>query len=59
MLWTVFTDLPIEERLAKIAEAGYSNVELVGEYRNWSEPTSPAQTLRESGSAFSLTPPPG
>src|ERR1700691_2300306 len=37
MLWTVFTDLPFEERLAKVAEAGYSNVQLVGEYRNWSE----------------------
>ena len=36
MLWTVFTKLPFEERLAKVAEAGYSNVELVGEYRNWS-----------------------
>jgi len=36
MLWTVFTGLPFEERLAKVAEAGYSNVELVGEYRNWS-----------------------
>ena len=37
MLWTVFTDLPFEERLAKVAEAGYSNIELVGEYKNWSE----------------------
>ncbi len=36
MLWTVFTGLPFEERLAKIAEAGYSNVELVGEYGKWS-----------------------
>jgi hydroxypyruvate isomerase len=36
MLWTVFTDLPFEQRLAKVAEAGYTNVELVGEYRNWS-----------------------
>jgi hydroxypyruvate isomerase len=36
MLWTVFTDLPFEERLAKVAEAGYTNVELVSEYRNWS-----------------------
>ena len=36
MLWTVFTKAPFEERLAKVAEAGYSNVELVGEYRNWS-----------------------
>jgi hydroxypyruvate isomerase len=37
MLWTVFTDLPFEDRLAKVAEAGYTNVELVGdEYRKWS-----------------------
>jgi len=38
MLWTVFNDLPFEDRLAKIAEAGYTNVELVGEYnaKNWS-----------------------
>jgi hydroxypyruvate isomerase len=36
MLWTVFTDLPFEERLAKVAEAGYTNVELVGEYSKWS-----------------------
>ncbi len=36
MLWTVFTDLPFEERLAMVAESGYTNVELVGEYRNWS-----------------------
>ena len=37
MLWTVFNDLPFEQRLAKIAEAGYTNVELVGEYAKWSE----------------------
>jgi hydroxypyruvate isomerase len=38
MLWTVFNDLPFEDRLAKIVEAGYTNVELVGEYnaKNWS-----------------------
>ncbi len=36
MLWTVFRDLPFDERLAKVAEAGYTNVELVGEYRDWS-----------------------
>jgi hydroxypyruvate isomerase len=35
MLWTVFNNLPFEERLAKVAEAGYTNVELVGEYRKW------------------------
>jgi hydroxypyruvate isomerase len=37
MLWTVFRDLPFEERLAKVKEAGYTNVELVGEYKNWTE----------------------
>lgn len=37
MLWTVFRNLPFEERLAKVAEAGYKNVELVGEYKKWSE----------------------
>jgi hydroxypyruvate isomerase len=35
MLWTVYKDLPFEQRIAKIAEAGYTNVELVGEYAKW------------------------
>jgi len=37
MLWTVFTDLPFEERLAKVAEAGYKNVQLTGEIRSWTD----------------------
>jgi hydroxypyruvate isomerase len=37
MLWTVFKDLPFEQRLEKIAEAGYRNVELVGEYDKWTD----------------------
>jgi hydroxypyruvate isomerase len=37
MLWTVFRDLPFEERLQKVSEAGYKYVELVGEYEKWSE----------------------
>ena len=38
MLWTVFRDLPFEQRLEKVGEAGYKYVELVGdEYRKWSE----------------------
>jgi hydroxypyruvate isomerase len=37
MLWTVFTGMPFEDRLAKVAEAGYSNVELVGEYAKWDD----------------------
>ena len=35
MLWTILRDLPFEQRLQKVAEAGYSNVELVGEYAHW------------------------
>jgi hydroxypyruvate isomerase len=35
MLWTVYRKLPFEERLEKVVEAGYHNVELVGEYHNW------------------------
>ncbi len=37
MLWTVYRDRPFEERLEKVAEAGYHNVELVNEFRNWSD----------------------
>jgi hydroxypyruvate isomerase len=36
MLWTVFHDLPFEERIAKVAEAGYSRIQFVGEYHKWS-----------------------
>lgn len=37
MLWTVYRNLPFETRLQKVAEAGYKNVELVGEYAKWRE----------------------
>ena len=37
MLWTVFRDLPFEQRLEKVAAAGYTNVELVGEYQKWND----------------------
>ncbi len=37
MLWTVWTDLPFEQRLVNVAKAGYANVELVGEYAKWSD----------------------
>lgn len=37
MLWTVFQKLPFEERLEKVAEAGYRAVELVNEFAKWSE----------------------
>ena len=37
MLWTILHQLPFEERLEKVAEAGYHAVELVGEYAKWTE----------------------
>src|SRR5438067_2864067 len=37
MLWTVFRNLPFEQRLQKIADAGYSNIELVGEFKTWKD----------------------
>jgi hydroxypyruvate isomerase len=35
MLWTIYRKLPFEQRLEKVAEAGYHAVELVDEYKNW------------------------
>jgi hydroxypyruvate isomerase len=57
MLWTVFTKLPFEERLAKVAETGYKNVELVGEYRHWSEDDfkKALSKKHELGLAFDVT----
>ncbi|HEX4747998.1 MAG TPA: TIM barrel protein [Bryobacteraceae bacterium] len=37
MLWTVYRNLPFEQRLENVAQAGYRNVELVGEYHKWSD----------------------
>ncbi len=37
MLWTVWNELPFEQRLANVARAGYRNVELVGEYAKWTD----------------------
>jgi hydroxypyruvate isomerase len=54
MLWTVFRDLPFAERLENVAQAGYTNVELVDEYRQWSEPEfrHAAQVRRRLGITF-------
>jgi hydroxypyruvate isomerase len=37
MLWTLGTELPFDQRLESVAEAGYRAVELAGEYATWSE----------------------
>ncbi len=57
MLWTVFTDLPFSERLAKVAEAGYNNVELDGEWDKWSpaELTSANEARKRLGIQFDAT----
>jgi hydroxypyruvate isomerase len=36
MLWTVYKQLPFDQRLEKVAEAGYHAVELVNEFKDWS-----------------------
>lgn len=57
MLWTVFRNLPFEQRLEKVTEAGYHNVELVGEYRKWTaqEFASADRKRRELGITFDTT----
>lgn len=37
MLWAVFRNLPFDQKLDKISEAGYKNAELVGEYHKWTD----------------------
>ena len=37
MLWTVDKNLPFEQRLEKVAQAGYAAVELVDEFKGWSD----------------------
>ncbi len=57
MLWTVFRDLPFEQRLEKVAEAGYRNVELVGEYSKWTDAdfTRANAKRKELGITFDCT----
>lgn len=57
MLWTVFTGLPFEQRLEKVAEAGYRNVELVGEYDKWTDAdfTRADAKRKELGITFDCT----
>jgi hydroxypyruvate isomerase len=57
MLWTVFTKLPFDQRLEKVVEAGYHNVELIGEYQKWSESEfiSAIAKRKELGITFDVT----
>jgi len=35
MLWTIDPKLPFDERVSKVADAGYHGIELVGEWQGW------------------------
>ena len=50
MLWTIYRKLPFDQRLEKVAEAGYHAVELVNEYEKW----SPDDFRRASAKLHSL-----
>jgi len=57
MLWTVFPKLPFDERLEKVAQAGYRAVELVGEFEKWSRDQFRQANRRKArlGIAFDAT----
>jgi hydroxypyruvate isomerase len=57
MLWTIYRDLPFEQRLDKVAQAGYHAVELVGEFKDWSDANfqSANRKKRELGITFDAT----
>lgn len=53
MLWTVFRKLPFEQRLENVAAAGYRHVELVGEFKQWSD--SDYQQYNQKKRALGMT----
>ena len=57
MLWTIYRDRPFEERLEKVAQAGYHAVELVGEFKDWSDQDfrNVDRKKRELGLTFDAT----
>src|SRR5277367_2923585 len=57
MLWTVHTELPFDQRLEMVAQAGYHAAQLVNEYKDWStEDFARARRKRESlGIVFDAT----
>src|SRR5271168_1707445 len=40
MLWTVHAELPFDQRLEMVAQAGYHAAQLVNEYKDWSKEDS-------------------
>jgi len=57
MLWTIYRDLPFEQRMGKVAEAGYHAIELVGEFKDWSDTNFQAANRKkhELGITFDAT----
>ena len=57
MLWTIYRDLPFEQRLEKVAQAGYRAVELVGEFKIGRMRTfrRPVERSAELGITFDAT----
>jgi hydroxypyruvate isomerase len=57
MLWTVFHDLPFEQRMEKVAESGYNAIELVDEFKRWSDADyrNANRRKRELGISFDAT----
>ena len=57
MLWTVFRNLPFEQRMEKVAQAGYNQIELVGEYKKWADADfkSAIAKQKELGITFDVT----
>jgi hydroxypyruvate isomerase len=57
MLWTIYRDRPFQERLEKVAQAGYHAVELVGEFKDWSDQDfgNVNRKKRELGITFDAT----
>jgi hydroxypyruvate isomerase len=57
MLWTVRRDLPFDQRLEIVAQAGYHAAELVGEFKDWTkEDYARVRKQREAlGIAFDAT----
>jgi len=57
MLWTIYRDLPFEQRLDKVTQAGYHAVELVGEFKDWSDQDfrNVDRKKRELGLTFDAT----
>ena len=56
-VWEEYRDLPFEQRLEKVSQAGYGAVELVGEFKDWTDTNfqSANRKKRELGITFDAT----